>query len=212
MAVRDGMTELIAELRLMTDTGTTSDEVNEVDYWSDEQLQAILDQYSQRMTKIKLRPVMSFGTNGTTQTRFYNIPDILGRWFERDASDGAFVVQRVDGTPVLVGATDDAYQPNYERREIVFNSDTLRKTFYLSAIAYDLNKAAADIWFKKAGLRASLITWRSDNHTLHEDQEYEHCMRKYIEYSSRGGLTLSRQIRVDEAYDGGNNWRWSALR
>lgn len=200
MAVRSGMAELIAELRLMTDTATGSDTVNGVEYWTDQQLQDALDMHSVRHTRVQLQPEPELAVAGVYSIRTYAIPKSVGKWLERDSVDNNFVVQAIDGTPVLVGDGDNDYQPDYNRRLIVFNTPTNRRTYYLTAYSYDLNKTAADIWLKKAGLRAALVQWKTDNHTIYEDQEYMHCMDKYREYASRGGGGLAKLIRVDEAY------------
>ena len=199
MTARAGMAELIDELRLMTDT-VSSEDSEVTDYWTDEQLQDILDSFSVYHVRVPLRPVLEMAANGRYEPRTYTIPRSVSKWLERDSVENRFQVQTVKGLPLLVGAGEDDYIPDYKRGVIIFNTPTRRQSYYLTAYGYDLNRAAADVWHKKAGLRVPLIQWKTDNHTLYEDQEYTHCMDKYIEYSSKAGPLVTRFIRVDEAY------------
>ena len=60
MTVRDTMAELIADLRALTDAGTSDYTVGGVSYWSDQQLQDALDGRRQAVRFIE----MSAGRHG----------------------------------------------------------------------------------------------------------------------------------------------------
>jgi len=84
MTARAGMTELIDELRLMTDT-VSSEDSEVTDYWTDEQLQDILDSYSVYHVRIPLRPVLEMAANGRYEPRTYMLPKSVSKWLERDS-------------------------------------------------------------------------------------------------------------------------------
>lgn len=200
MAARDGMTNLILELRLMTETADNDETVDGVAYWTDEQLQSVLDRHSIEHTQVKIKPISKLLYQGTYEYRIYPFPDGI-EWVERgSAVTSVFVVQDNTGVQEVY---DTEYTVDYDAKRITFVADTGGDTFLFSFRAFDLNKAAAEIWFKKLSLRTTLVNWKTDNHTIYEDQEYQHCKDMYLHYAGKSGGFISRFVRTDERL-----WQW----
>lgn len=202
---RSTMTELISQLRVMTEASASTETVNGVLYWTDDQLQSILDRHSTYWNRLALVPLRAVAAGNVAQYRIYPFPLEVGQWIERDGNTLALSIQDSNGNIILVGAGDDDISIDYDKRQVVFNSDTSGQIYYMTATSYNLYAAAAEVWQTKASLRTSLIDWRSDNHSLKEDQEYQHCMEQYTLYSGKAanGFQATRFVRVDEAYDYG---------
>src|SRR5574341_1094503 len=184
MPVRSGMTKIILELRRMTDTSDGEVTVNGVSYWSDQQLQDILDQHRLDVLDVELvsKPLQ---TNGVTEWKRYYIPDGVGRFIEYDSA--------VPDTSIFdivnsLGVSAAGYTVDLLSKSIVFTANTGGITYFLRGRTYLIYGSAAQVWFEKAGHRTALINWTAGLQQLEEDLEYQHCMAMYKEYNSRGGL------------------------
>lgn len=200
MAVRAGMAQIITALRRMTDTEASSEAIETGNYWSDQMLQDELDLHVVEHVRAGLTPVAEvLATNTVSYTR-YAIPSTVGRWLERPTDltvDGNFKVQDSLGELVLFGSGEEQYVVDWATMRVVFGKNREGHRFYLTARNYDLNLSAANIWLQKAGQRSSLIDWRTDNHQLWQDQEYQHCMQMHKLYSGKAGMRLARFVRAD---------------
>lgn len=179
MAVRNGMVNHILELRRMTDASATEVKINNVQYWTDDQLQSILDVYRHDVLDLSLLPA-SQREAGTDVTYRYYIPDEVGAWIENDAT--VFSVVDENG----VAQTDYTYDGI--NRYILFSANTSGATRLLRCRFFDMRLAAARVWFEKAGHRVALIDWKAGGQNLNEDQEYQHCMAMFVAYSGSGGV------------------------
>lgn len=209
MAVRVGMTDLILELRGMTQT---VDDPNDVgNNWSDENLQTELDYHVKEAIRVPLRPIPKVNPTNTLTYFDYVWSTSMGRWIERpitgDIND-RFLVQETNGIVRYFGASENFYLIDWAIPKIYFNADTSGIGLVLSCRVYDLNKAAANIWLQKAGRRSDLFNWKTDNHTMNEGDTYKTCMDQYQYYSNLGGWTFTRLIRTDGNNAYNKNWRW----
>lgn len=203
------MVDLILELRGMTET--VDDPTDQGNNWSDQDLQDESDRHGAEIVRTPLY-VISKVTPANTLTYFdYKWNSSLGRFIERPITgdiDDRFLVQETNGTVRYFGTSQNFYQIDWSVPKIYFNADTTGIGLVLTCRVYDLNQAAAQIWFQKAGRRSDLFSWKTDNHTMHEDQVYKHCMDQYQYYANIGGLHVVRLIRSDQNYDTRKNWRW----
>jgi len=173
MAVRSGMEDLVDELRLLTETQDTTDEAA-IDYgiWTDDALQTVLDVYGRReLVDVELQPLPQV----TGTVALYAIPFSDKVWLERD--DTICTVVNTSGQDV--GAVT-----NYAQNTVT-HSSTLGEPVYVRGRAFDLWAAAANIWAKKASMRSSMIQAKAGDHTLYEQQEYEHCLERYRFYAGQ---------------------------
>lgn len=188
MAARTGMTEILSRLRIMTETVASVETVGTADPWTDDALQAILDRKRVDIFDEPLVAVPLY-TSGTREYLRYEFPSWLkSATLERDGTSGAFSV--VDN----LGNAAPTYTIYWDAGYIEFAADTAGTSYYLRARVFDLRGCAAEVWNQKAGLRAKLIQWKAGDHTLYEDQEYDHCIQMAKHYG--GGLVLNRVRRA----------------
>lgn len=187
------MTALIAQLRRLAAVSVGDVTVGGETYWTDDQLEDVLDRRRTEYRGVGLGPIM--GTPAQTTYTDYLLPT---RDLEYDALGGADGFTLLDST----GAAAPAHTVDVSAGLIVFDADTGGASFYLDYRTYDLNAAAADVWEMKASFVASAVDWRSDNHQISASQEYEHCMKRAREFRSKagGGLQVVELWRSDEAW------------
>lgn len=193
MAIRAGMVEVVAELRRMTDTKENEVDINGVMYWTDDQLQSILDKRRKYVQDALLLPVPEVVNSVTTWTR-YHMPEVAGVW-ERST-----MFQVVTST----GVAAPTHTIEYDAGIVTFAVTTDGQSYYIRGRLYDLNKAAAQVWLDKAAHRAELIRWKAGTHTLDEDQEYQHCLEMYRKYASYSGIGVVRMTK--RGYAHGQNY------
>lgn len=198
---RLGMSEIISDLRVMCAIENSQDSLNNVDYWTDEQIQGYADERRSTLRRVLINPITTIASGNTPEYIYYSLP--ISRKFAIETSDttevSAFFIQDYIGqvwTPGGVG--DDAYTVDYDERIIEFETSRTNKIYYLTCRVYPLNEIAAQIWLRKAALRFDLISLTIDNHRLDEDTEYKHCIEMYNYYSGLDGLKVSRMVRSDE--------------
>jgi hypothetical protein len=197
MAVRDGMLNVIAELRGLTQAGTADFTVNGVAYHSSQQLQDTLDKYARQYNDRPLEPNPDYIAGTTTYTRYF-MPQ--GRFEEADS--GTAVWRLANSLGSAFGTAD--YSVNYALGEVTMTEDTEGSAVYLTARAYNLNRAAAEIWSWKAGAYASEYDVQTDNHKLSRSQKIKnaHDMARIhrneaIAEDGRTGAGMVRVRRVD---------------
>lgn len=195
MVVRSGMNDLIIELRAMTDAGTADYTLNGLYYFTDEQLQSRLDQTRNNWTYKEMRPVEK-QVPGSVDYTEYKIP--VGRWFERSSGGSEVFVIR-DGTAGIVNASD--YTVDYDAGVVTFLTTTGGSSRYVDCRTYDLNRAAAQIWYWKAAHVTSNVNWRSDNHRVDASHERRACMEMAQLYANSGnfGAKSHKVVRGDTA-------------
>lgn len=192
---RAGMSALIKTLRLNASAGENSDNVNGVQYWTDDQLQDILDQFSSDLLDTELIPY-PVNENGATVYKVYYLPSTTSRFIEGADTASAFTLVDTLGNTVT-GYTFDASRGRFE-----FATPTGGRTYRLRARQFDMNQATAEVWFRKAGLRAELIDWKAGTYNLKEDQIWQHCMAMYQKWAGKNTFNRVRLDRVDYGYSG----------
>ena len=191
MAARAGMIPLIQRLRELTATSANQETVGGITYWSDDQLQDILDDYSHNYVHIPLKSRPTVGNDNILTYRDYLWDVDLGTWLERSDTVGALIVQNNLGYET-VGWTID-----YKQRKITFPADTGGRTYYLTARSFDMDRAAAEVWLRRAGFLVDNVDWSTDNHSVKDSQAYQHYMSRYKHFMSQTGLVFSTIKRVD---------------
>ena len=162
------MQTLIDRLRFMTDAART-DNFNGVTYWTDDQLQEVLDL---SRVGVPVRLPLTAGTgkiNGSeawyeSYTRF---PRHLG--YEDD-----FAVYSDTGT--LVDPSYYTVEQFGKQLAVTFDPDNVTEDDYeIELTLYNMNLAAAEVWGRKASQRRSLVDMRSGVHQIMAKQEREFC-------------------------------------
>lgn len=187
MPVRETLTDILAELRGMTDLVATSESSPDYGLFEDEALQTLLDRFG----RVEIRdwatsPVMQL-ENGYSVNTVYDFP-VPGPYFRYE------VVTLVDSS----GYDALNYTVDYTLNQATFTADQSGYTYRLRGNGFNLNAVAAKIWKKKAALRASMIQFKAGDHTLYEYQEYEHCLQM-AQFYGGNALALRRIAKVGYA-------------
>jgi hypothetical protein len=162
MPVRPAMQPLIDLLREKGNARDT-DEFGGITYWTDEQLQDILDG---AITRKSVGGVL----DDATETIY--MPAIPKLWY----ADPDTVTVRVSGSWVAHTGTWDTLQ-----RELTTTQDVEA----INAEWISMNLALADLWEAKAAQRSDFINIKGGQNKLDMEQEYNHCMERERYYRAR---------------------------
>lgn len=155
---RSTMVDLIETLRGMTQAGQADYTVAGVSYWSDDQLQAVLDRHRLDVHHELLRSVESWQGGGSVA--YYDYYSEHGSFEHTGGGTALFIVEDSTGT----NAGTALWTADYSRGQVTFSADTKGIRYYLSGRSYDLNGAAADVWRQKASQVALTgYSWSTDN-------------------------------------------------
>ena len=175
---RSTMADLVGELRTLTNADANEYTVAGVPFWTDKQLQTVLDRHVTYVKDYKLRPEETLESGGSVAYYDYQSPY---RFFEStDAGTARFIVK--DETYATVGTA--AYSVDYPRGRITFGTTTAGLTRYLTGFSYDMNAAAADVWSQKAAHYVTAYDVSTDNHNLKRSQIIQGCLTMSKEYAS----------------------------
>lgn len=194
MAARAGMADVIGRLRGMCDAPSDEYTVGSDTYWSDDQLQDVLDSHRQDIRRERLMVEADLVAGGALEYHDYtwrraNVEGAesgTAAWLVQDGSGSAW---GTSGTP--------SYDPNYRARLLRVNSDTAGTALYLSYRSYDLERAAADVWEQKAAHVAARFDIRTDNHALSRSQLRESYLQMARIYRKRAGARVGTLVRED---------------
>lgn len=192
---RAGMANLITEMRVLCQAGTADYSVAGVAYFSDDQIQASLDETRAELRDVGLVDRPQRGTAGYSYLD-YEIPRTAGAWFEEAATGSGWAVR--DGTGATVGTA--LYSVNYRARMVTFASNTGGSAYLLDARAYDLNRAAANLWRRRAALEALRVDWSSDNHNVKASQRRDFCLDMAAQFEAQAGPSSGQFVRIDEVW------------
>lgn len=192
---RDGMSNLILQVRKHANAGTADYTVAGVTYFTDDQIQTYLDQQrvDYRTVPLQDAPIYS---GGSLVYFDYHIPSYVPKFIEESAADSGFQV--VDGSNNVVGTA--SYSVNYDAGIITFAADTGgSSSYYLDCRTYGLYKAVAAVYVDKAGFVANRVDWSSDNHSVKASQEAAHYREMARQFNAMSGAYAVKMIRSDEA-------------
>lgn len=186
---RPGMADIITELRELTDSSPDDYTIAGVPYWTDAQLQRILDNHR---TDIKWYEMIAQEEGDLT---YYDYSIGYGNLEQTTGGTAVFIVQDLSGNAV----NSALYTVDYARGVVSFLSDTGGTDYWITARSYDLISAAAEVWHKKQGHYHTAISFSTDNHNISRNQLYEHAkeMTKYFENQAGGGVGVLSHYRPD---------------
>ncbi len=193
---RSGMAYLITELRGLAEAGTADYSLGASTYWSDDQLQNILDQHR---TDVNFDPLRVFTTQTIGGGGSVSYQDYRSSydWFE-ETTGGTAILYLQDSTSALAGTAN--YTPDYRRGQFQFNTDQRGTVYYVTGRSYDLNASAADVWQRKAAHYApTSFDFSTDNHSISRSQVYQHCkeMASHFQAISGDGIQTISMFRGD---------------
>lgn len=171
MAIRDGMTEVILTLRKLCEAGTADYTLAGVTFWTDEDLQDILDDHRQDVSE-QMRVVARYSSGGQAFHDYYFSAGPV----ERVAS-GASAFQVYNSAGSLAGTA--AYSVNYRAGHVEFTADQGSGAQYaVRARAFNINGAAAEVWKAKAAhYQAAGFDVETDNHNIKRSQLVDRALK-----------------------------------
>lgn len=184
---RNGMAYLITELRGLAEAGTADYSLGASTYWSDDQLQNILDQHRTDVQYQSLRVFATqiIGGGGSVAYQDYRSDY---DWFE-ETTGGTAILYLQDSTSALAGTAN--YTADYRRGQFQFNTDQRGTVYYVTGRSYDVNAAAADVWTRKAAHYApSSFDFSTDNHSVSRSQVYAHCKEMASHFQGISGNSI----------------------
>lgn len=141
----------------------TDDEFFGVTYWTDEQLQDILDSISS-WSAVKLVQVSNTIYKPDMRNNF---------WIESDTI-------RLLDTKLNELDTSFTYTPGLNELTIAQEGD-----YVILARMFNMWEALADLWLRKAEQRFDSINFKAGNNKMNLEEEYEHCIKNYELYRRR---------------------------
>jgi hypothetical protein len=194
---RSTMADLIVNLRSLTNAGANEYQVAGNPFWTDKQLQTVLDRHVTYIRDEILRPFDTLESGGSVS--YY---DYQSKYrFLESTSGGTSRFTVKNETYAAIGTA--AYTVDYPRGLITFGTTTAGLTRYLTGYSYDLNAAAADVWSQKAAHYVTAYDVSTDNHNLRRSQIIQNCLTMAKSYSS-GAMVFS--VSVDRSDTVGCNY------
>jgi hypothetical protein len=175
---RASMADLIVNLRSLTNAGALEYTVAGNPYWTDKQLQTVLDRHVTNIRDEVLRPIETIEAGGSTS--YYDYQSSYRFLESTSGGTSRFILK--DETYAALGTA--AYTVDYPRGLITFGTTTAGLTRYLTGFSYDLNAAAADVWSQKAAHYVTAYDVSTDNHSLKRSQIIQGCLTMAKEYAS----------------------------
>jgi len=180
------MASIITELRGMTEAGTADYTISSTTYWTDNQLQDVLDTNREDIifSRLEMYPVQVAGGSLSWQ-------DYRSHYDYLEATTGGTsILYLQDSTGAAIGTAN--YTTDERRGQFQFSSDQAGSVYYMTGRSYDLNSAAADIWRKKAAHYAlTSFDFSTDNHTISRSQVYQHALQMAEYFENQGSDSIS---------------------
>ena len=177
MTVRTGMSDIIAQLRGMTNTGTTDYTVNSVAYWSDQHLQDVLDKHRFDGYSQEVSPVMEMSTGVLSTTRYY-----LG---EHNIESGTDVFWIADSVGNVVSAA--SYSVDYNLGLVTFTANTSGLAYYATYHSFDICAAASEVWTKIASHCTGMVTFKAGNQSVNLSDKLAQALQMASYYAMQSG-------------------------
>lgn len=194
MAARAGMASIITQVRQLASVGTADYSAAGTAFWSDDQLQTILDRVRVEVWDEPVAYVSQVNSGGTTIYTEYRMP---WTWLEQ-TTGGTSIFYLRDGTGARIGTAN--YTVDYQYGRVTFSADQMGSARYVTARSYDVYEAAARVWEQKAGHVAMKYDFSADGASFkvsQERQSYLEMARQMRAQSNSGGLTHARLYRDD---------------
>ena len=188
---RTGMQTLIDTVRgyanAAPDEWTISTDTSLIEYWSDEEIQRVLDRHKREYIH-ELMDAQPTYESGSTIFKQYllNATNV-------ESGTAVFKIEDVDGTV-------SGYTMDYARGVATFATDQAGKVYWWSGFAYDLDAAAADIWRMKAAHATELVDFSTDGHSVKRSQQAQQYLTMagyYQQRSASEGVTTAKIVRDD---------------
>lgn len=181
---RAGLVDLITELRSLGSVGSNDFEVDGFPQFTDGKLQGILDLYRRDHYREPLAPAETYEGGSVVYKDYYTG---VGYLEQTTGGTAIFILEHAAGT--AVGTAN--YTMDYLRGKATFSADTGGSAFYWYGRSYDLNRAAAEVWRRKAAYYAAQFDFSTDNHSVKRSTLAKQCREQADYFEAR---SLQAQI------------------
>ncbi|MCG3143635.1 MAG: hypothetical protein HONDAALG_00990 [Gammaproteobacteria bacterium] len=175
---RATLANIIQQLRELAHAGTADWTLGTANFWDADQLQSVLERYRTDHYRVQLMPVQQY-SGGLAVWRDYHSG--LSNLEATDGGTAIFYLEDAIGNPV----SSTLYTPDYLRGVVSFASNTGGSAYYLSGRSYDMNRAAADVWRRKASYYANRSTFSTDNMRVEAGALYQHALEMAESFEQR---------------------------
>lgn len=188
-SARSGMIEIIRELRGLGNVGSNDYTIGGQPYWTDYQLQEILDIYREDHHRHPTEPVASYEGGSVVYHDYY-----LGESYIEATTGGTAIFYLQDAAGSVIPSSD--YTMDYRRGVATFAVDTGGESYWWFGRSYDIYRAAAEVWRRKASYYATQFDFQTDNHRLNKSTVYQQCLKMASYYeglsATMGVVTIYR--------------------
>lgn len=208
--VRAGMQNLINRVRALTGAGASEYTVGDRTYWTDNDLQDILDSNA----RFVIESPLAWQRQQVGGTAYYVTAQLAYRDLEEAGSGTARWAVR-DGPGTLQGTA--GYSVDYRQGLISFTANQGGTAYYVTGYTYDVHAAAADVWDERLANFVLFYRFSADNQTFDRQQAFDHAVKMRDYHRSKAGsnviaqafgdLRISEFVRVD-LNDNCYPWRW----
>lgn len=191
---RSGMVDIVKELRRLANAGPADYTLAGEQYWTDAQLEEILDRHYEALSYSTMEAVGTYGTTGAWEYTDYYVG---AEWLEQTTGGTAtFYVQ--NSTGAVIAEAD--YSVDYQNGVVTFDTNTNGDARYVTGYYYDVNAAAAEVWRKKAAYFSTAFDFSTDNHSVKRSQIRLHCLEQaeYFETLSEEASESADLVRGDD--------------
>ena len=179
------MSTLITQLRGKCEAGTADYSVAGAAYWTDDQLQTVLDYNREQHNNMFMEPVSYIGSGGTPTYTEYRTN--ITNW-ESDP-----VIQ--DQYYATMGTAD--YSFNAQLGIVTFATNQLGYPRMITGKSYNVDAAAASIWNSKAAHYAIAVDVSTDNMSIKRGDIIAHCKQMALLYGQAGNGGAVYMERMD---------------
>ena len=191
MAARTGMTDIIQAVRDFAVAGTADYTLNATGYWSDEQIQTVLDRNKLSVVREKLEPTLAYNSGGTVEYLEYR--SAYGNYEETTGGTTIFEIESAAGT--TVGTAN--WTMDYAGGILTFDEDTSGSAYFINGSSYDIHMAASEIWRMKAGHHSGAVDFSTDNMTVKRSQMIQNDRDMAVYYAGMGRIKTIQTERGD---------------
>jgi len=177
---RAGMVDLLTELRTLGNVGSNDYKVDGFPQFSDGRLQDILDMHREDHFRVEMEPVESYSGGTVVYLDYYTGANYLEK---TTGGTSIFYLENVAGSAIGTAS----YTMDYNRGKATFAADTGGSTMYWYGRSYDMNRAAAEVWRRKASYYAGQFDFSTDNHSIKKSTVYKQCLQMADYFESKAG-------------------------
>lgn len=185
MTARTGMANPILHLREMAQAGTSDYTLGTVNYFTDQHLQDVLDQYRCDLYRVPLEDQSTYDGSGTAKYFDYYFE---GGCYEEGTAQ--FIVATSIGSAVTPTTIE------YQQGHMSFGTvNQMGTAYYLTARWFDLNAVAAHVWRQKAASVAMAYDFNADGQSMSRSQLKKHYQEMASLYASQARPMTATMVR-----------------